>query len=546
MRNFIKKLVVTLLTFAVVSMTTLTPLAHAEESTWYNQGPFEWYVKVYDTSNSSDIFGERYTAAQVNWILWSLGAFLMNTMVGGHTEVWVCILGGNISSCAESITTAFNEIIDMMNGPLLSGPLGNSEVAPKNNAVLSLFSTVGSNPISGVGYTRKLISKFNPVQEAHAQAGFGFTTGASAVVELWKISRNLSFAILVLIIIIMSFMIMFRVKISPQAVITVQSAIPKVISALILITFSYALAGFAIDLMYVVIGLLAAVITGSGLSNHTALQLFDAFTKGENAIGLLFEFWFAFVTTALASIASSINPMTLIGGILLFIFAILTILVMIWFTIKIIVLIFKNFANIVLTIVTGPIEILLGTVTQGAGFGPWFRKLLSYLAVYPLMAILFYLAFFFLAQSVNMGLTGSIGRALGVDYLKMFPFNPKLDVIQGNTWDPPLSTWAVTGDALLWAIVAFVIITLIPKTVEIVQGFVSGKPFAYGSAVGEAVGPIKGAWGATGGTLIQGIQRNAGEAFAGEWMPTLRSTLQTIIPSRLRRSGQVPRGENTN
>ena len=41
--------------------------------------------------------------------------------------------------------------------------------------------------------------------------------------------------------------------------------------------------------------------------------------------------------------------------------------------------------------------------------------------------------------------------------------------------------------------IVFVIFTLIPKANEIVQGFISGKPFAYGSAVGEAVAPI--GWG---------------------------------------------------
>ena len=53
---------------------------------------------------------------------------------------------------------------------------------------------------------------------------------------------------------------MFRAKINPQTVVTIQSAIPKAVVALILVTFSYAIAGLMIDLMYLLIGLIFGVI----------------------------------------------------------------------------------------------------------------------------------------------------------------------------------------------------------------------------------------------------------------------------------------------
>jgi hypothetical protein len=40
--------------------------------------------------------------------------------------------------------------------------------------------------------------------------------------------------------------------------------------------------------------------------------------------------------------------------------------------------------------------------------------------------------------------------------------------------------------------VSFVMFTLIPKISDIVQSFMAGKPFAYGTAIGEAFGPVKG------------------------------------------------------
>ena len=46
---------------------------------------------------------------------------------------------------------------------------------------------------------------------------------------------------------------MFRVKINPQTVVSLQTMIPKLIITMLLVTFSFAIAGFVIDLVYVII-----------------------------------------------------------------------------------------------------------------------------------------------------------------------------------------------------------------------------------------------------------------------------------------------------
>ena len=58
---------------------------------------------------------------------------------------------------------------------------------------------------------------------------------------------------------------MFRMKINPQNVATFQSAIPKIVTTLILITFAYAIAGFMIDLMFVLFNLIPSVFQASGI-----------------------------------------------------------------------------------------------------------------------------------------------------------------------------------------------------------------------------------------------------------------------------------------
>src|SRR5258706_3708368 len=77
-----KKTLFTILTFLVVSSSSLSIFAtsaHAQGSVgpWYNQNPAQWYTKVYDQNANppTEIFGERYTAAQVQWIIYSLITF---------------------------------------------------------------------------------------------------------------------------------------------------------------------------------------------------------------------------------------------------------------------------------------------------------------------------------------------------------------------------------------------------------------------------------------------------------------------------------------
>lgn len=80
--------------------------------------------------------------------------------------------------------------------------------------------------------------------------GVGFS-GLQPILDIWKAFRNLSYILISLAIIIVGFMIMFRKKIDPQTVVTIQESIPRIIIVLLFITFSYAISGVFIDLMYV-------------------------------------------------------------------------------------------------------------------------------------------------------------------------------------------------------------------------------------------------------------------------------------------------------
>jgi hypothetical protein len=467
--SLLKKFTLAFLSFLVLFGSLAPNLSVAKAADpWYSQSFFGWYDKVYDPTNQSEIFGERYTAAQVQWVTFGAASMLVNLIPGAQTII-ICTTQADVTACVD---TAINSIETALG----IGSAGSSN----QNLASSVFNLIGQNPISAATYFENLSNKFSLVSSVKAQ-GVGYSTAANSVLKLWTITRNISYGLIVVAAIVLAFMIMFRVKISPQVVVSVQSAIPKLILSLILITFSYAIAGLLIDLMYVVIGLLAAIIGGGVLSSQPISTLFTNFTTGANTFGLIFYYWVHFLAAIINATSSGGLSMavTLPGGIyevLLMLLTIITFVVLLWWSIKIVWVLIKNFAMLMLTIVIGPLEIMLGTVTGAAGFGSWFKKMLSYLAVYP---VLFFLSFFFLNQGMAPAPTG---------FATHTPFWPAANMITSNSWSPPLSLLANGGSQqLIWVLVSFVIFGQITKVAEMVQTFIAGKPWAYGTAMGEVL-----------------------------------------------------------
>lgn len=143
-------------------------------------------------------------------------------------------------------------------------------------------------PASGVYWAYSGLQKSGFIPKAYAAEGLGF--GAiRPLLNVWKLFRDISYMILVIILIAIGFMIMFRMKLNPQTVISVENALPKIVIALLLITFSFAIAGFLIDLMYLTI-----ILSISLLSNrdqfYTASEFIDKYTDA-NYGDLFFLLW---------------------------------------------------------------------------------------------------------------------------------------------------------------------------------------------------------------------------------------------------------------
>lgn len=126
-------------------------------------------------------------------------------------------------------------------------------------AIASLYT----NQPSGVEYIAYNAQKFNLVKPTYAATGEGWTF-LNPTLPIWTVSRNAAYVFFVIIFVVIGFMIMFRAKLNPQTAISIQLALPRIIVALILVTFSYAISGLIVDVVFLGHGLIKNVITKPG------------------------------------------------------------------------------------------------------------------------------------------------------------------------------------------------------------------------------------------------------------------------------------------
>lgn len=476
-KKLLISLLIALLFFAQSILPYFVPSARAQ---WYNPDFAEFTDKVFDSDNPDEIFGERYTYAQIVWILHSLSAILVPDII------LACFSDAeNIPGVASSCLV---EVLSELTGLDLGYSTGSSNLADTIDVVIS------KNPVSGIGYVKNTISKLHIIPEVRAQ-GFGFNN-LSPLQTMWQVTRNASYALLIVAFIIMAFMVMFRVKISPQTIITVQSALPRLIIILILITFSYAIAGFVVDLAFVVLGLIAA-LAGTA-STLPPIDLFNLLISTKPITAM-------FIGTIIAAVAGTIFGVGGVGAffsgwailavVFLFIPAVVMFLITLLFLVmllRIAWLMIKTFITIILLVIASPILILMGVFPTSGGFGTWLKNLASHVAVFPTIALMFFFAHFIFWSSINTG--GGVGELLaGIGILN--PYG--IDIIGGG--GTIVFPGFRLGDPTLFGfITSFGILFLVPNVGKMIQSLISGRPFAYGTAFGEAIAPVSWAGGKAG------------------------------------------------
>ena len=119
-----KKVLLTFLSLNILFLSIFTPLARAQdfqEGTWYFPNFDEWVGRVHDSNNPDEIFGERYTQAQVVWVIYSLMVFLMSALA--DQNIVMCFLA-NADDPAQLVAQCRQRLEDLIPQAAANNPQG--------------------------------------------------------------------------------------------------------------------------------------------------------------------------------------------------------------------------------------------------------------------------------------------------------------------------------------------------------------------------------------------------------------------------------------
>lgn len=398
-----------------------------------------------------------------------------------------CVTGGETNDYALRST--------MYNTICMIGCCNPNKCNPEKTALGNIgkfMATIYSYPpASGLAYTHDLLSQAGLVKSAYAQ-GIGFAA-MTPFLPLWKTSRNIAYSIIIIIMVAIGFMIIFRMKIDPKTVISVQAALPRLVFTLLLITFSYPIVGFLIDIMYLSMAIIIALfVKGAGGTIHghdiawyqtkymsaSIWELFRAvFLGGFLSIN---DFWtyiggatigtggaiggmalFGLIGTGAAAVLATL-PAVLIALAPILLFAFLLLLGLLFTFIRLALLLLNSYIQLIISIILSPLLLLTEAVPGKSAFSDWIKNILANLVVFPATAAVL----------------------LFVTYLT------SSKAVTGNYWQPPFT--GVPGNDAIEGFLGLGVIFLAPNLIASVKKAFQPKPVLPISAA-TAFAPITGA-----------------------------------------------------
>jgi hypothetical protein len=165
-------------------------------------------------------------------------------------------------------------------------------------------------PASGVYWAYDGLQQSGFIPKTYAAEGVGFSA-IKPLINMWKVFRDISYMLLVLVLVSIGFMVMFRTKINPQTVISAENSLPKIIVALLLITFSFAIAGFLVDLMYVLIVLVVSIL-GKSNANYDIVVMQNKYLNAN--MGTIYDSLFPDNTRVGMAGKIGLGNLTLVGN----------------------------------------------------------------------------------------------------------------------------------------------------------------------------------------------------------------------------------------
>lgn len=449
----------------------------------------------------------------------------VNADVPQNTHTWTQTLLIETTSSLSCLMTGMNPIdpkekclgIDVKTRKI--GYVENSGGAAGQMA--QLIGMLYTPPLHTSDYFRHMANNFGLVKPAYAQsAGLGFQ-GLTPLLPLWTAFRNIAYLLLVVVFLFIGLAIMLRVKVDPRTVMSLENQLPKIIIGILAITFSFAIAGFMIDIMYVAIYLVAGVLntvpgaeTGITLANIQGQNTFEFASSSLNgiaplandpasAVGVVVQSlfdgpiakgifavlggalgWFAgtqlaqvFAPLGAGTVGAAIASTTLavfagLGASIFsaqILYGVVNILVFVIIGAAILIALFRlwftllfSYLAFILDVVFAPFWIIGAIVPESPiNFESWIRDMLANLSVFPTTITMFLLGKIFMQAFENTG--------------------------KGQLFVPPLIGNPGDPDALA-SIIGMTIILMTPGVATMMRDIFKAPSFKYTAVAGQQLG----------------------------------------------------------
>ncbi len=411
----------------------------------------------------------------------------------------------------------------------LENEIGYGVLGDINKGIVALYNP----PANTRTYVADVMKSAKIIPEAQAQ-GLGFSA-LDPILETWKSFRNLAYLFFVVIFLIIGFMIMFRTKVG-QAAITAQQAIPSVIVAMLAVTFSYAIAGFMIDIMYVAMYVLASYFTeGSDIVNRNMFGLVGLMFQGtgaatQNAIEQFMES--ALNISMVNYVGQAVSWLSSLMGTVIIGIAIL------FATFKVFFELVKTYVAVLIQIIFSPIILMLGAFPGKNTFGKWIKNLAGNLILWPVVLLCVLVQRMLTAPIRSLNWTGN---------------EELIDSSFGGGFMPPFLVGQGQGN-IIPVILGIGILLVIPEIMQQVKKAIGVEEGIFGQLAKQAWDRTKGAavsaptiGGATYGLgegMFKGIRASSGQGLDVA-IPTIFKQVKSSVGERVQQGGERGRKVNS-
>ncbi|MFA7627832.1 MAG: hypothetical protein WCY37_00215 [Candidatus Dojkabacteria bacterium] len=214
---------------------------------------------------------------------------------------------------------------------------------------------------------------------------------------LWSVTRNIAYVGFVVVMIIVGFMIMFRNKVGGQTVVTVGNAIPKVVVGLVLVTFSFAIAGLILDISGILMRVIAGVLS-SDIPIHNIFKLLGGILGlgGGITVGALG------IAGIVLIITQALGP----AGIILLVLALIILGIVLFGAIKLWFSLVKTYFSLLINVIISPLAIMAGSIPGNEAMTVnVFKSMLRNALVFPLAFAIVNLPYFLVEKTNRIRFT---------------------------------------------------------------------------------------------------------------------------------------------